>query len=293
MAKKVLTGDDSVTQKMKKMTDLQADEQLKEKTSKIADEMLPKIKTEDLPEGVELEEKIEQVIVGSLKLNPLNKMFKDDNLEEYEDLKNDIQKRGIIVPLIVNNKGLLLAGHRRYKIAKELKFRTVPVQYLKEKFTLSIDQERELLFKDNIVRRHLTPQQKVELIKELYKPEIDEDRRGGDRKSNQTKIKSSNELLIPLPDKIEQQTGIKAGTAKRLLSKIRKELKGLGGEEPKVILDPVKTIEKYLQKIEHVLTDAEQEIKNKAISEIVDTIEILGGDNPLILKKAKELKKLL
>lgn len=157
-----------------------------------------------------------------LKKNPLNELFSSESDEYFITLKNDIQERGIIVPLIARSDYLLVAGHNRLKVALELQLTVVPVQFALD--DLTIQQERELLFKDNILRRQLTALDKETLIRAAYATELFEDNRGGDRKSSESKIKSSTELLIPLPERIESELGIKAGTVKRILSKIRKDI---------------------------------------------------------------------
>lgn len=179
-------------------------------------------KQDELPPGVRLSN-IEWANPSTLKKNKLNAHFKKEDSEYFENLREDIKKRGILVPLIAKRSGELLSGHNRLFIAIDLDLPSVPVQFAETK--LSESEEREFLFKDNILRRQLSAQDKKDLIISLYGAEIDMDNRGGDRKSDAAKIKSSSELLIPLPDKIEKETGIKAGTAKRILASIRKESK--------------------------------------------------------------------
>jgi ParB-like chromosome segregation protein Spo0J len=45
---------------------------------------------------------------------------------EFEALVTDVRKHGILVPLLVTEDGLLLEGHRRLAVAKELKLTHVP-----------------------------------------------------------------------------------------------------------------------------------------------------------------------
>ena len=40
--------------------------------------------------------------------------------EEYEALKDDISKRGLFYPIIINKEGCILDGHHRHKICQEL-----------------------------------------------------------------------------------------------------------------------------------------------------------------------------
>ncbi len=180
--------------------------------------------------GVQLSE-VRYISPSLLKNNPINNFFSNESSEYFESLKKDIIERGIIVPLIAKEDNILVSGHNRLQIALELGLSSVPIQYILQQ--LSEQEERSFVFKDNILRRQLSATDKEELIKRLYLDEIQKDNRGGDRKSQKSKIKSSSELLITLPDKIEAETGIKAGTVKRILAKLRKEPKS----EPSVTLE--------------------------------------------------------
>ena len=42
------------------------------------------------------------------------------NKRKYEDIKRDIQEKGQLDPIDVNEDGVILDGHHRYKICKEL-----------------------------------------------------------------------------------------------------------------------------------------------------------------------------
>lgn len=160
------------------------------------------------------------VAPSDLKPNPMNSLFTTETAEYFDTLRSDIKERGIIVPLLAKEDGTLLAGHNRLLMALELELASVPVQYILQ--TLSEEEERSFIFKDNIIRRQLTAAEKQHLIERLYQDEISKDNRGGDRRSTDAKIKSSTELLISLPEKIEKETGIPVGTAKRILASLRK-----------------------------------------------------------------------
>lgn len=165
---------------------------------------------------------------AELRAHPLNEQyFRTETPDYFQRLKEDIGTRGILVPLIARLDGTLLAGHNRLKVALEIGLAPVPVQRLLTE--LSSGEEEAFLIKDNLLRRQLSAAEKKELITRLYGSEILKDRRGGDRKSERAKIKSSTEPLIreeePIARRIERETGIKAGTAKRLVSEIRREQK--------------------------------------------------------------------
>lgn len=101
----------------------------------------------------------------TLRENPDND-FADLQPKEFERLKNDIQSRGVLVPLIAKADGTLLSGHNRLRAARELNLSAVPVQFVE--IELSKKAEREHLVKDNLLRRQLTPEQQIFFLAELY-----------------------------------------------------------------------------------------------------------------------------
>ena len=64
--------------------------------------------------------------------------------EDKKQLKNSLLKFGIVDPIILNKnpkrKNILIGGHQRLKIWKELKNKTIPATFV----NLDIDQEKEL-----------------------------------------------------------------------------------------------------------------------------------------------------
>ncbi len=76
--------------------------------------------------------KIQQVKITELKNAPYNPRKWSE--EAIENLKNSIQEFGMVDPLIVNyapeRKGIIIGGHFRLKIAKDLGYKEVPVVYV-------------------------------------------------------------------------------------------------------------------------------------------------------------------
>lgn len=241
------------------------------------------------PAGVELEP-VRDFALAALTPHPLNvRFFRELPPDEREALKKDIEARGVLVPVIATADGVILSGHRRVIIAGELGRAFVPVQFIKGELTPA--QEREFLIKDNLLRRHLTAAEKEALIIELYGREMDQDRRGGDRKSEAAKIKISSETLIgqiePLHVRVEQETGIPAGTAGRMIAKIRKERQGaapepaageMGATAHKPAPDRLKAIRAHLGKIVKLLDGADQQTIDAAIIEVVGILDEIAID---------------
>lgn len=64
-----------------------------------------------------------------LKVHPRNTEFFDDiSGKDYEDFKHSIQEEGIISEIIVAPDMTIISGHQRYKAAKELGIRMVPIR---------------------------------------------------------------------------------------------------------------------------------------------------------------------
>jgi ParB-like chromosome segregation protein Spo0J len=250
----------------------------------------------DFPNGVNLSEEIYQVELEDLKPNPLNKkFFKEEGQDYFKKLTKDIQERGVIVPLIAKKDGTLLAGHNRYRIAKELGFPRVPVQYIESE--LSKDREVGFVIKDNLFRRQLSQTERESLYLELF-PDLKErlmvETRGGDRKSLQgdrleikpKKSKEQGARLIQIDSEgitareIAEKTkdlGISEHRVKRDLAGLRKKSKVQGAplkpEKPKT--DPIEIVSKHLAAIEKAVLDEPQDKIKEAIEVLESTIDYL------------------
>ena len=89
-----------------------------------------------------MEHKIIQKDINSLifaEYNP-RQLTKD----QYQHLKDSIERFGLVDPIIVNKnkerKNIIVGGHQRVKVAKDMKIDTVPVLEL----DLTYEREREL-----------------------------------------------------------------------------------------------------------------------------------------------------
>ena len=138
--------------------------------------------------GVSLSD-IKNMAVDDIRTNPQNTVFfVRESTEYFQRLREDIEKRGVVVPLLVKQDGMLLAGHNRLQIAREIGLRFVPVQTVQEE--LSERQEQEFIINDNLLRRHLSIEERIRLYKMLF-PEFESvlaaSKRGGDKKSAEFK----------------------------------------------------------------------------------------------------------
>lgn len=86
--------------------------------------------------------------------------------KDYNDIKNDIDNRGIQVPLVIDSDNKVVCGITRWKICKELGIEEVPV------FLGNFDLYEDLLdyaVRDNIMRRQIDESEKVGLYSRLLK----------------------------------------------------------------------------------------------------------------------------
>lgn len=98
-------------------------------------------------------------------------LFPDLTPEEYNELKEDIKARGVQVPIELDEAGSVLDGHHRVKICRELGITDYPTI---TRFDLTEDKKRLHIRKLNLARRHLTQEQKRQLIEQQLKetPEL-------------------------------------------------------------------------------------------------------------------------
>lgn len=76
-------------------------------------------------------------------------------------LREDVRQRGVLLPLLVTRDGLVLDGHRRLAVARELGFERVPVIHLDLNGTAGW--QRAVAMAVNLHRRHLNEAQRVAL----------------------------------------------------------------------------------------------------------------------------------
>jgi site-specific DNA-methyltransferase (adenine-specific) len=76
---------------------------------------------------------------------------------EFADLRNDIEERGIQVPVELTADGVLLDGRHRLRAARELRFHAVPFRLVET------DDAEAYVLKAAVLRRHLTDDQRAML----------------------------------------------------------------------------------------------------------------------------------
>lgn len=195
--------------------------------------------------------------IGKLKENPVSsKHFRDLAGDDFAKLKEDIKARGVLVPLVAMKDGTLLAGHNRLRAAREIGVEKVPVQWVEDE--LSRKDQEGFVIKDNVIRRQLSATDKEFLILSRYGKQISEAKHGGDRKG----IK----VHVNLAQQIEQETGIPAGTAKRLIAKHKKAI----AQKKTPTAEPLKALLAQLDKLKAEVQTLELKLdaKKQAVTEL-------------------------
>lgn len=163
---------------------------------------------------------VKQIPPSELSINLKNREYFEQESEEHlQQLRDDIRKRGVIVPLIAKRDGTLLAGHNRLRIAQELHLKYVPVQYVQEE--LPEEREREFIVKDNLLRRQLSTDKRISLYKMLY-PEFESTYLDPNNRSTGGRTKSGAEDRLTIA-RIAEETGQKENTVKKQIKDFRKK----------------------------------------------------------------------
>jgi hypothetical protein len=117
--------------------------------------------------GLRFDPTVRYVSPALLKPNPLNtELFDNEPNETIEALAEDIRVNGIHDALLVKSDNTLLTGHNRLRAALTIALAVVPVRYLLD--SLDGAAETRFMVADNLLRRHLTTEQKMMLYRYLY-----------------------------------------------------------------------------------------------------------------------------
>jgi ParB-like chromosome segregation protein Spo0J len=107
-------------------------------------------------------------MVPELKVNPeYEALLPKLPAEEYEALKRSIRMEGLHYPIAVNQDYVILDGHHRYRACRELGIEPkVEVEAFDNPLL-----EKRFVIESNLLRRHLTTFQKIEMAKPLLEIE--------------------------------------------------------------------------------------------------------------------------
>ena len=151
---------------------------------------------------------VQNIAVDVLKVHPRNQEFFDDiSGQDYENFKKSIQEEGIISEIIVAPDMTIISGHQRYKAAKDLGMKMVPIRIRED--LIDEDKKLKVLLAANFGRTKNDESKQRKVAVEYVK--LCGYEQGGDRKS-----KAQHGLLNL--DEIAHQLGTSKTNLKRALS---------------------------------------------------------------------------
>lgn len=157
-----------------------------------------------------MSKEITNISIDVLKVHPRNTEFFDDiSGNEYEEFKHSIQEEGIISEIIVAPDMTIISGHQRYKAAKELGIKMVPIRIRED----LVDEDRKLrvLLAANFGRSKNNEAKQRKIAVEYVR--LCGYKNGGDRKSD-----SQNENVKLTLEEIAKQLGTSKANLTRALS---------------------------------------------------------------------------
>jgi len=230
------------------------------------------------------EEHVELVPPAMLKAHPKNQSIYCD--EPDEDLIEDIRKRGILEPLVVERgTDWVISGRRRHKAANKLGIEWVPViyrQYGSERETV------EAIVMHNAYRRKTDRQIMME-IEAIWDEEAEKGRlrrvEGGKSSAPGRPAEKSEEGVakkhstVHTVGKVIGQSPTKVGRAASLINTAKKELGDQWMEDPyvKEVFDGKTTINSAALRMQK--KNREQKLKDKAASIVDVEHDIRCSDN--------------
>lgn len=151
---------------------------------------------------------VQNIAVDVLKVHPRNQEFFDDiSGQDYVNFKKSISEEGIISEIIVSPDMTIISGHQRYKAAKDLGMKMVPIRIRED--LIDEDKKLKVLLAANFGRTKNDETKQRKVAVEYVK--LCGYEQGGDRKS-----KAQHGLLNL--DEIAHQLGTSKTNLKRALS---------------------------------------------------------------------------
>ena len=132
--------------------------------------------------------------------------------EEYESLKQSIKENGLWMPIVVNNEGVILDGHHRYKACQELGIKE-PYETMTKVFEDKLH-EKMFVIDCNLTRRQLNNFQRTELALKS-KPILEEI-----VKQNESQGGKGVRIQTPL-GRVDQEIGKLAGVGKDTVRRVQ------------------------------------------------------------------------
>jgi hypothetical protein len=129
--------------------------------------------------------------LGKIKPSRIKEGRSPIDSQTYRLLREDIRRKGILVPLVVSDSGEIIDGHVRFRIAKELGLKKIPCFQVNlsampehQRYRLIL----EIRFSHNLSRRH-APAKEVRRMRRLWKMFFEEHTQPGRPSKEETRLK--------------------------------------------------------------------------------------------------------
>jgi N6-adenosine-specific RNA methylase IME4/ParB-like chromosome segregation protein Spo0J len=128
---------------------------------------------------------------------------------EYEAFREDVQRRGLLVPLEITTAGVVLDGRQRLRAARELALPEVPVRLV------APEQELDYMLRAALFRRDLSPAERAALALELLPYD---QLRGRAQERQRANLRQASEVatLPPRGERTRETLARLAGVSPRL-----------------------------------------------------------------------------
>jgi hypothetical protein len=145
---------------------------------------------------------------------------------EYEKLKADMRAHGQIHPIVISREGLLLDGRNRMSICRELDLTPYTI-FLDDVHNAKGMSEVEFIDSVNLLRRHLTDDQRIALAAAKAAGLIEQAKEQKKRKPESVSVKSPTQKIDVRKDlaKAAKVSEVKAGAALKLAKENPEALK--------------------------------------------------------------------
>ena len=208
----------------------------------------------------------DSIPISKIKPNK-NQPRKEFDELKMEELKNSIREKGILQPIAVReikkNHYEIIAGERRYRAAKEIGLKTIPV------YILSVDSESEIMeyaLIENIQRVDLDPIEESEAYA-LLKSKYNLSQKEISKKVGKSRSVIANSLrLLKLPTSIKDDIKTKKITMGHAISllglKSKTQMLAISDRIKKKKLS-VRNVEEIVSKINKSSTRKKSKVKSK------------------------------
>ena len=221
---------------------------------------------------------VQNIAVDVLKVHPRNQEFFDDiSGQDYENFKKSISEEGIISEIIVAPDMTIISGHQRYKAAKDLGMKMVPIRIRED--LIDEDKKLKVLLAANFGRTKNDEAKQRKVAVEYVK--LCGYKNGGDRKSEG----QLGTLKLSLRE-IATQLGTSERNLKRALSIERnltdsmKKLLDTGIISKTLAADTIASLSPQEQEELISSLDTTKRITQKEMQKYIDEIRSLKANPP-------------